>query len=106
MSNERESHPEGFFFVLLAWVSPLIPIAVGISFVLINPNPRAETTNWLAGLFALVCFVGLMAAVVSFFGVRRNRVLLIVPAAVFGLILNLVVGSLSCLLIGLSGWQM
>jgi len=106
MSSEREIHPKGRSFVLAAWVSLVIPVVVGVAFVMVNPNPRKPDTNWLLGLFALACGVGFLAGVVSFFGVRRNRILPIVPAAVLGLILNLVVGLLACLLIALSGFQM
>jgi hypothetical protein len=57
MSSEKQSHPEGCFFILAAWVSPVIPIVVSIAYVVINPKPRADTSNMLLGLFALTAFV-------------------------------------------------
>jgi hypothetical protein len=60
--------------------------------------------SWILGSFTLACVFGLVSGVVSLFGIRKTRVLLIVPAAVPGLILNLGVGIVAFFLYAISGF--
>ena len=100
--------------LVLAWVSPLIPLVVAVLLVCIwfayaGPGPRKQSIafhqrNALALIAVLV--VGFALAVVSLIGVRSGRGRgVVVGGAVLGMVSNLLVGVFAGLYFVLSGFQ-
>jgi hypothetical protein len=100
--------------LLLAWVSPLIPLVVAVLLVCIwfaytGGGPRKQSIafhqrNALVQIAAQDA--GFVFAVVSLFGIRSGRGRgLVVGGAVLGMVLNALVGVLACLYLVLSGLQ-
>jgi hypothetical protein len=105
MSREKETLPGRRIFVVAACASSIIPVAVVVMFlagaVILGQYKRQD--SWLFGVFLLACMVGFLSGAVSFVGIRWNHWLLIVPAAILGLLLNVVVGFVALFIFGLSG---
>jgi hypothetical protein len=100
--------------LVLAWVSPLIPlvVAVVLVFILIDswgPGPRKHSIavhqrNAAALIAAQV--VGFVFAVISLFGIRSGRGrAVVVSGAVLGMVLNVLVGLIACLYFVVSGLE-
>jgi hypothetical protein len=83
----------GQYCVVAAWASPVFPLFAIMSYCAL-PAIFAFVP-WLFGFLALVCLVGTCVSLFSLFGMRRAD--MPVPAAVFGLILNFVVGCVAFL---------
>jgi lipopolysaccharide export LptBFGC system permease protein LptF len=95
----------GYFFVLAAWGSLIIPVCVVVSFLagLAVLGQYKREHNWVLGVSFLACVVGAFAGIVSFTGVRWVRPLVIVPPALIGVLLNLLVGFVAFIVFALSG---
>jgi hypothetical protein len=100
--------------LVLAWVSPLIPLVVaallvGIWIETAGPGPRKHSVavhQRNAAVLVAAQVVGFVFAVISLFGVRSGRGRgVVVGGAVLGMVLNALVGALACLYFVLSGFE-
>lgn len=91
-------------FTVAAWVSLLVPL-LGVAVGMLSDRPppaKGIPTPVLAGV-AIACGASLIAGVVSLWGVKSNGALVILPAAVPGILLSLAVGLLALLYLVLTG---
>jgi len=103
MPQERDIEHGSRFFLVTAWASPISPLALAAAFGVWRVGAEFEFWRgiWPFRSSFLVCLVAFLAGAVSFCGVRTNRVLWIVLPALFGLLLNAVVGFIM-----LVGWAL
>jgi hypothetical protein len=104
--TQPEAAPRRPIFTLAAWFSLLMPIlGAATVYVAAQPPVRDEHGVPLPVFVALLvaAVVGLAAGVASFWGVRSNGALVIVPAAILGVLGNVALGLLSGIFLLLSG---
>jgi hypothetical protein len=92
MSDERKKRSA---YVFVAWASPCVGVAISVAFWVWTVNhvgtrgERASTVLLLYLILLLASLAGVLAAVISLFGIRsRWNALLIVPGALLGTCLN------------------
>ena len=100
--------------LLLAWVSPLIPLVVAVLLVWIwieyaGPGPRKQSIAFhqrIAAAMVAAQVAGFVLAVTSLFGIRSRRGRgVVVPGAILGMVLNFGVGLFAGLYFVVSGLE-
>jgi len=93
-------------FILVAWFNLLVPVIGAVTvFVAAQPPVRDQHGVPLPVFVTLVvaAVIGLAAGVASFWGVRSNGALAIVPPAILGVLGNVALGLVSGIFLLLSG---
>jgi hypothetical protein len=98
--------PRELIFTLGAWFSLVVPILGAVTvFIAAQPPIRGQHGVPLPvfAVMVVAAVIGLAAGIASFWGIRSNGALGIVPAAVLGILANLALGLFAGIFLLLSG---
>ena len=90
------------FYTWAAWLSLIVPLTVaGLYLMLHDPTDREH--NWIFPVLLLVFVICCCSGGVSLLGVRTNGAWVILPPALLGMLVSVLLGLLALIFWGLSG---
>jgi hypothetical protein len=105
MSDWRDGKGLRWTAVLVACLSPTIPFILVLLFLWgVQSGPYRKQDSWMFELGLLACAAGVIVGTVGcVLGVVARTKLVALPAAVVGILLNVVVGFLALFAVALNG---